>query len=506
MRALLITLGLHVALGRDADPATWLAVVDHVLVAASVASGAWVLGAAALGLAQASADRELSGDAGDPGRGAGMADERSVARGRAQVRLVRILVVPLLTVLAGGLVLLTVPGAAPAGLVLLALAVLLGAATVVAARDLLADLVAGARLAFDDVVRLDDVVVVDGQWGRVEHLGATRVVVQLWDERRVVLPTSRVTSMVLESWTRTPDGPLGSVELDLDWSVPVDALRTELERLLTQDELWDGRVGVLQVVDAVGGGIRVRALLSAQDAPALDDLRCAVREGLLGWLQQHGRDALPRTRQEQVGPAQVRPAAPPRAARTVGGETQAFDVADQRARQFSGSLEGLGRARAFAGPGRVAAKPISVPASPVDRPAQPVPAAAPAPAVRRSVSSSPVGSPARGVPRSTAEPVGAPASPPVIVYGRGPAPAEPAPVPTPGADPELGATQVFGGVAGPAPIAGYPEGGYPQYGGTSSYPTSDPTYLPGAEPSGEATQVLGGPSVERRSTRRDMRP
>ncbi|MGN8245718.1 mechanosensitive ion channel family protein [Cellulomonas soli] len=520
VRALLVALALHVALTRGADPATWLTVVDRVLVVAAIAGGAWVLAAAALGVAQASAEREMAADLGDPARAAGQPDPRSVARGQAQVHLVRVLVVPVLAVVAVGLALLTLPGTAPVGLAFLAVAALLGVATVVAARDLLADLVAGARLAFDDVVRLDDVVVVEGQWGRVEQISLTRVVVQLWDDRRLVLPTSAVTSMVVESWTRTADGPLGAVELDLDWTVPVDALRSELERLLTQDELWDGRVGVLQVVDAVGGSVRVRALLSAQDAPALDDLRCAVREGLLGWLQQQGRDVLPRTRQEQVGPAQVRPAPAPRVARAISGETQAFDVADQRARQFAGSLEGLGRARAFAGPGQGAVAARSrVPDAPAARvvvtsgrtarpaapaaPAAPVVAAvsAPAPAPRRSATSSPVGSPAGGVPRSAPAPVAAQASPPVIVYGRGPVAEPPA-----GPDPRMGATQVFGGPTGPVtPSAGYPGGGYlDEPGDPTAYLSTDPAPFATGAPA-DAT-ASGGPRVERRSTRRERRP
>ncbi|NYI57638.1 mechanosensitive ion channel family protein [Cellulomonas soli] len=549
-RALLVAVALDLAVTRAAAPATWVTVVDHVLVVAAIASAAWLLGSAAMSVARAAGVREEASGPGDP---------RTVDRAQAQVRGVRALTVPLLVTAATGVALVTLPGAAAAGAVVLGLAGLLGVATVVAARDVLADLAAGVRLAFGDAVRVDDVVVVEGQWGRVEQITLVHVVVQLWDDRRLVLPTSRVTSSVLESWSRTDDGPLGTVDLDLDWTVPVEAVRGELERLLTQDELWDGRVGVLQVLDAVGGSVRVRALLSAGDAPALDDLRCAVREGLLGWVQQHGRDALPRTRQEQVGAAPVRPPAPPTPPRAAFGETQAFDIAGQRARQFTGSLEGLERAQAFAGPGpavldvragrtaapvaRAVARPVVVEA------AQPAAVSEPV-AARRSASSAPVG----GAPRPTAAGPATPASAPVIVVGRG----QGGPVAAP-ATPDAGATQVFGGPIGQAPSghggggpaapgygtsAGYgtapgygsPHGGpgYVDQGGAGrlqppAAPQAAPAASPGwsldfVEPAGaptspaygapvrpegslDSTQVFGArPTVERRSTRREMRP
>ena len=133
-------------------------------------------------------------------------------------------------------------------------------------RALLGNVFAGLQLAFSDAVRLDDVVVVEGEWGRIEELTLSYVVVQIWDDRRLILPTSYFTSKPFQNWTRTEAAVLGTAEFDVDWSVPVQTMREELRRLVEGTELWDGRVCVLQVTDATGGMVRLRALVSAADA------------------------------------------------------------------------------------------------------------------------------------------------------------------------------------------------------------------------------------------------
>ncbi len=139
----------------------------------------------------------------------------------------------------------------------------------------------------------------------------TYVVVHVWDDRRLMLPSTYFTTTPFENWTRRAADLLGTVELEVDWAVPVGRMRAELMRLLQASELWDHRVGVLQVTDAVDGRVRVRALASAADAPTLWDLRCAVREGLVSWLQREHPEALPRTRWEAaVGEPPASAAAP----------------------------------------------------------------------------------------------------------------------------------------------------------------------------------------------------
>ena len=161
----------------------------------------------------------------------------------------------------------------------------------------------------------------------------------LWDDRRLVLPTSYFTGKPFQNWTRNEAALLGTLELDVDWSVPVEAMREELHRILESTELWDGRVSVLQVTDAVGGFVRVRALVSAADAPTDWDLRCLVRERLVAWLQESAPQALPHTRVDLS--TQRRPD------RTVQPPTK-DGRRDPGANVFSGSPDAVERGATFA--------------------------------------------------------------------------------------------------------------------------------------------------------------
>jgi hypothetical protein len=165
----------------------------------------------------------------------------------------------------------------------------------------LGNMLAGLQIAFGKSLRLDDVVVVEGEWGRIEEITLTYVVVRIWDDRRLIMPTSYFTTKPFENWTRTSAALTGTVELDVDWAVPMPRLRAKLTAVLEDNPLWDERTNVLQVTDAVGGAIRVRALVSAHDAPTLWDLRCAVRESLVTWLREQHGEALPRVRGELFG-------------------------------------------------------------------------------------------------------------------------------------------------------------------------------------------------------------
>jgi hypothetical protein len=168
------------------------------------------------------------------------------------------------------------------------------------------------------------------------------VAVQIWDDRRLLLPTSYFTTKPFENWTRTGSAVLGTAELDVDWSVPVEPMRAELRSVCEGSTLWDRRVCVLQVTDAVGGSIRLRALVSAADAPSLWDLRCLVRERLVAWVWEHQRDALPRVRADVGAPhetnAPLRPAA------------QRDQDASGDDRVFSGGDDGEARGATFSGP------------------------------------------------------------------------------------------------------------------------------------------------------------
>lgn len=229
-----------------------------------------------------------------------VADNLHARRLRTQVGILRRLIVTVAVVITLGAVLLTLPGVEAVGASVLASAGLISIVAALAAQSTLGNVFAGVQLAFNGAIRLDDVVIVEDEWGWIEELTLTYVVVRAWDDRRLVLPSTYFTSTPFQNWTRHSSELLGSVELDLDWSVDPDALRRELDRVLELTDLWDGRVKVLQVTDAVGGWVRVRVLVTARDAPTLFDLRCHVREHLVGWVRRHTDRGLPRQRVELV--------------------------------------------------------------------------------------------------------------------------------------------------------------------------------------------------------------
>ena len=176
------------------------------------------------------------------------------------------------------------------------------------------------QIVFSEALHLDDVVVVEGEWGRVEEITLTYVVVRIWDDRRLVLPTSYFLTTPFENWTRTEAAVIGAVELDLDWSVPVESLRSELELAVKENERWDGRTCVLQVTDATGSFVRVRALVSAADAPTLWDLRCDVRERLVEWIRRNTRPRCPGSaRRSPPGSPEAGTPARPRRRLSCGG-------------------------------------------------------------------------------------------------------------------------------------------------------------------------------------------
>ncbi|SCF27189.1 Mechanosensitive ion channel [Micromonospora viridifaciens] len=315
----------------------WRQAVLHVLVLAVITASAWLLAA----LLVAVEDTALARFRVD------VPNNRHARRVRTQVVLLRRLTIAVIVVLAVGVMLMTFPAVRGVGAGVLTSAGVVGVVAALAAQSLLGNVFAGLQLAFSDAVRLDDVVVVEGEWGRIEELTLSYVVVQIWDDRRLILPTSYFTSTPFQNWTRTEAAVLGTAEFDLDWAVPVQAMREELRRLCEGTELWDGRVCVLQVTDATGGLIKLRALVSAADAGSLFDLRCLVREHLVAWVRDQRPIALPRTRAEVgavSGPLPwqaVQPRRPPR--RPAGTE-----VPDD-ARVFGGSDDGEARSEAFVG-------------------------------------------------------------------------------------------------------------------------------------------------------------
>jgi small-conductance mechanosensitive channel len=165
-----------------------------------------------------------------------------------------------------------------------------------AAQRSIATLLAGFQIALTQPIRVDDVVIVEKEWGRIEEITLTYVVVRVWDLRRLVVPITYFIEQPFQNWTRTSADILGTVFLYVDYTVPIDPLRGELTRILRASRFWDGKVNVLQVTDAKEHTLEVRALASAADASLAWDLRCEIREQLVGFLQRNYPESLPKLR------------------------------------------------------------------------------------------------------------------------------------------------------------------------------------------------------------------
>lgn len=287
-----VVAGAHVTLA-GLPPADWHAAARHLLALVDIAVLAWCAGAVLMIVIDLATARFRTD----------VRDNRSARRVHTQANVVRRIGLAALAVLALGAMLLTFPAFRAAGASVLASAGIAGVIAGFAAQSLLGNVIAGTQLVFSDALRFDDVVVVEGEWGRVEEITLTYVVVRIWDDRRLILPTSYFLRTPFENWTRTESDVIGTVELDVDWAVPIDAMREELERAVKDNERWDGRTSVLQVTEAVGSFVRVRAMVSATDGPTLWDLRCDVREHLVRWLREKHPGALPRVRAELEAPS-----------------------------------------------------------------------------------------------------------------------------------------------------------------------------------------------------------
>ncbi|WP_297094273.1 mechanosensitive ion channel domain-containing protein [uncultured Draconibacterium sp.] len=165
-----------------------------------------------------------------------------------------------------------------------------------AAQKLIATVLAGLQIAITQPIRIDDVVIIENEWGRIEEITLTYVVVKIWDQRRLVVPSTYFFEKPFQNWTRNSAEILGTVFLYTDYHVSFDALREELTRLLDSTPLWDKRVNVLQVTDAKEYGVEIRALVSAKDSPTAWDLRVFIREKMIEFIQKNYPESLPRTR------------------------------------------------------------------------------------------------------------------------------------------------------------------------------------------------------------------
>jgi small-conductance mechanosensitive channel len=262
--------------------------LQHLLLIALLAVGTWLV-VRCLGAFEGVAIRRYPMD---------VADNLQARRVVTQVRVLGRIADVIVVFIGASIILLTIPGVRQLGASLLASAGVAGLAIGLAAKPVLSNLIAGLQIALTQPIRLDDVVIIEGEWGRVEEITGSYVVVRIWDERRLVVPLNWFIEHPFQNWTRSSSQLVGTVYLMLDYRMPLAPLREELKRLCEDASEWDQRVCVLQVTDATDRAMQLRVLVSSADSGRNWDLRCHVREGLIAYVQTHHPESLPRWRGE----------------------------------------------------------------------------------------------------------------------------------------------------------------------------------------------------------------
>lgn len=215
-----------------------------------------------------------------------------------QFRVLKRIVIAVVGILAFGTCLMTFEKVRQLGTTILASAGIIGIVVGMAAQRTIATFIAGLQIAITQPIRVDDVVIVENEWGRIEEITLTYVVVRIWDLRRLVVPITYFIEKPFQNWTRVTADILGTVFIYVDYTVPIESVRAELHRILKDSEFWDGKVCVLQVTNTSERTVELRALMSAADASTAWSLRCQVREKLIDFIQKNYPEALPKLRTE----------------------------------------------------------------------------------------------------------------------------------------------------------------------------------------------------------------
>ncbi|MFJ8646658.1 mechanosensitive ion channel family protein [Streptomyces sp. NPDC093546] len=311
----------------------WQVVVRHqevmgqVLSLVLIGAGAWLVVRIAAAIVESSYARYASSTR----------DAARVRRVRTQVTLIMRIVTAVVAVVSVAAMLLTFPDFRTIGTSMLASAGIIGIVAGVAAQSTLGNLFAGFQIAFGDMVRIGDTVVVDGEWGVVEEVTLTFLAVRTWDERRITMPVSYFTSKPFENWSRGGAQMTGTVFFHLDHSAPVVLMREKLKAILADSPAWDGRDWSLAVTDTTPTTLQVRAVVTAKDADDVWTVRCAVREQMIAWLVKEHPYALPRVTTATAAPApspdgQWRDDKPPRAAEVLSNNVDAYVVRSEEKR------------------------------------------------------------------------------------------------------------------------------------------------------------------------------
>lgn len=226
-----------------------------------------------------------------------------------KVKFIKRLVVIAVLIMAVSLLLLSFRQGREFGLGILTSAGIVSVIVGFAAQKTIANLLAGIQIAFTQPIKIEDVVIVENEWGRIEEINLTYVVVKLWDLRRLILPITYFVENSYQNWTRNDSSIIGSALFSLDYRAPVEKLRTAFLAILAESPLWDGDTAALQVTDTRDQFMLVRAIMSAHNASDAFDLRCEVREKLIEYMQREAPESLPRYPLENIksGSAGARP-------------------------------------------------------------------------------------------------------------------------------------------------------------------------------------------------------
>jgi small-conductance mechanosensitive channel len=269
------------------DPATEF-LIQRILVSALVILFGWV----AMVAAQLVSDRYIMRFKIDA------ADNLQARAAITQFKSLNRLAQTLIVVITLGLALMTFPSVRQLGVSLFASAGIVGVIIGVAAQSTIGNVLAGIQLAITQPIRIDDVVIVEGEWGRIEEINSTFVVVRIWDLRRLVVPLSYFLQQPFQNWTRTSATVLGTVFFYLDYATPVDAVRAKVEDIVRASPMWDGDVVGVQVTNCNESTMEIRALISARDSGNAWNLRCELREKMLAFLKAEHPQSLPRQRSD----------------------------------------------------------------------------------------------------------------------------------------------------------------------------------------------------------------
>ena len=290
MRLLLPTLAVQAVLAAAPNDYEWLSAWQHAVLLLSIVAVTWLAIAAVMGVRDVMRLR-FPIESGD-----NLHARRVLTQTTVLLRTLSGVII--LFGVAGAL--MTFPGVRQIGASLLASAGLAGIVVGFAARPVLGNLIAGLQIALSQPIRIDDVVIVEGEWGVIEEITSAFVVVKIWDERRLVVPLQWFIEHPFQNGTRSSADLLGAVTIWVDYALPLEPLRKEMTRICESAKEWDKRVAVLQVTDASEQAMQLRIIVSSQNASLNWDLRCRVREGLIAFVQREHPAALPRMRAELV--------------------------------------------------------------------------------------------------------------------------------------------------------------------------------------------------------------